>query len=96
MTNELEQTLIQLTTPFYALLIGLEALLSHWQHRQFYTWRDTFTNFLLMLFNGGIDLAFRAVYVVVLVWFYDFHFTQESITSISIGLCYFWLEDFLF
>ncbi len=95
MTNELEQSLIQLTTPFYALLIGFEALLSHWQHRRFYTWRDTLTNFLLMLFNGGIDLAFRAVYVVILAWFYQYHFTE--ITNVyAYWLLLFLAEDFLF
>lgn len=95
MTNELEQTIIQLTTPFYAILIGLEALLSHWQHRHFYTWRDTFTNFLLMLFNGGIDLAFRAVYVVILAWFYQYHFTE--ITNVyAYWLLLFLAEDFVF
>ncbi|AXE21044.1 sterol desaturase family protein [Runella rosea] len=95
MTNELEQALIQLTTPFYALLIGLEALASHWQHRQNYTWRDTLTNFLLMLFNGGIDLAFRAIYVVILVWFYQYHVTE--ITNVyGYWLLLFLAEDFLF
>ncbi len=95
MTNELEQTIIQLTTPFYAILIGLEALLSHWQHRHFYTWRDTFTNFFLMLFNGGIDLAFRAVYVVILAWFYQYHFTE--ITNVyAYWLLLFLAEDFVF
>ncbi len=95
MTNELEQALIQLTTPFYALLIALEALASHWQHRQNYTWRDTITNFLLMLFNGGIDLAFRAIYVVILVWFYQYHFTE--ITNVyGYWLLLFLAEDFLF
>ena len=95
MSNELEQTIIQLTTPLYALLIGLEALLSHRQHRDFYTWRDTLTNFVLMLLNGGIDLAFRAVYVVVLVWFYQFHFTVID----NVYLYWFLLflaEDFVF
>ncbi len=95
MTNELEQALIQLTTPFYALLIGLEALLSHWQHRRYYSWRDTLTNFLLMLFNGGIDLAFRAVYVVILAWFYQYRLTE--ITNVyAYWLLLFLAEDFLF
>ena len=95
MSNELEQTIIQLTTPLYALLIGLEALLSHRQHRDFYTWRDTLTNFVLMLLNGGIDLAFRAVYVVVLVWFYQYRVTEID----NVYLYWFLLflaEDFVF
>jgi len=95
MSNELEQTLIQLTTPFYILLIGFEAFISHWQHRQYYTWRDTLTNFLLMLFNGGIDLAFRAVYVVVLVVFYQYRVTEIS-NVYAYWILLFFAEDFLF
>lgn len=95
MTNELEQTIIQLTTPFYTLLIVLEALLSHRQHRDYYTWRDSITNFLLMLFNGGIDLAFRAVYVVILVWFYQYRVTEISNVYVY-WILLFLAEDFLF
>lgn len=95
MTNELEQTIIQLTTPFYILLIGFEAFISHWQHRRYYTWRDTLTNFLLMLFNGGIDLAFRAVYVVILVAFYQYRFTEIS-NVYAYWIVLFFAEDFLF
>jgi sterol desaturase/sphingolipid hydroxylase (fatty acid hydroxylase superfamily) len=97
MTNELEQTIIQLTTPFYALLIGFEALMSHWQHRQYYTWRDTLTNFLLMLFNGGVDLAFRAVYVVILVAFYQYRIRITEISNVyTYWILLFFAEDFLF
>lgn len=95
MSNELEQTIIQLTTPLYALLIGLEALLSHRQHRDYYTWRDTLTNFVLMLLNGGIDLAFRAVYVVILVEMYQYRVTEID----NVYLYWFLLflaEDFAF
>ncbi|MEI7581449.1 sterol desaturase family protein [Runella sp.] len=97
MTNELEQTIIQLTTPLYALLIGFEALMSHWQHRQYYTWRDTLTNFLLMLFNGGVDLAFRAVYVVILVAFYQYRIRITEISNVyTYWILLFFAEDFLF
>jgi sterol desaturase/sphingolipid hydroxylase (fatty acid hydroxylase superfamily) len=95
MTNELEQTIIQLTTPFYTLLIVFEALLSHRQHRDYYTWRDSITNFILMLLNGGIDLAFRAVYVVILVWFYQYRVTEISNVYVY-WILLFLAEDFLF
>lgn len=95
MTNELEQTIIQLTTPFYILLIGFEAFVSHWQHRQYYAWRDILTNFLLMLFNVGIDLAFRAVYVVILVAFYQYRVFEIS-NVYTYWILLFFAEDFLF
>jgi len=54
-----EQWLILISTPIYVMIIGLELLLSHLQHRKLYTFKDTITNVYLMLMNGGIDLAFN-------------------------------------
>jgi sterol desaturase/sphingolipid hydroxylase (fatty acid hydroxylase superfamily) len=48
-----------------------------------------------MLLNSSVDLLFRAVYVVVLVWFYQFHVVQ-----IPMGFWYWFgliiAEDFLY
>jgi sterol desaturase/sphingolipid hydroxylase (fatty acid hydroxylase superfamily) len=65
-----EQWLILISTPIYIIIIGLELLLSHLQHRKSYTFRDTVTNIYLMLLNGGIDLGFRIISLVVLNYFY--------------------------
>ncbi|WP_035333018.1 sterol desaturase family protein [Dyadobacter crusticola] len=76
-TYDFEDFLLKVSTPFYLLLIGLEIFLTyrHSQHEQpsrpAYTFKDSFTNAILMLLNGGIDLLFRAVYVGVLMWFYN-------------------------
>ncbi|MEY2903853.1 MAG: hypothetical protein RLY89_2959, partial [Bacteroidota bacterium] len=56
-----EQWLILISTPIYCLIIGIEILLSHLQHRKSYTLRNTASNVYLMLLNGGLDLAFRLV-----------------------------------
>ncbi len=90
-----EQILIFWTTPIYILIIGLEIILSNFQHRKTYSFRDTFNNFLMMLLNGGLDLVFRAFYVVVLLFFW-----QHRITEIETAWLY-WLalliaEDFMF
>ncbi|HZK64865.1 MAG TPA: sterol desaturase family protein, partial [Puia sp.] len=55
-----EQFLILISTPVYIIVIGLELLLSHLQHRKSYSWKDTASNVYLMLLNAGIDLSFRA------------------------------------
>ena len=68
--------LIFWTTPIYVFMIGLEIILSNYHHRTTYTLRDTLNNFLLMLLNGGLDLLFRAFYVVILVFFWQHRFTQ--------------------
>lgn len=90
-----EQLLILWTTPFYVLIILGEILLSHYKHSRNYTLRDVLNNFLMMLLNGGIDLLFRAFYLVVLI-----HCWNHRITEISTPWIY-WLtlllaEDFLF
>lgn len=65
-----EQWLILISTPIYIIIIGLEILLTHLQHRKTYTLKDTATNIYLMLLNAGIDLGFRVVYMVILNYFY--------------------------
>ena len=90
-----EQWLILISTPIYMIIIGLELLLSHLQHKKQYSFKDSFTNFYLMLFNGGIDLAFRLVYLAILQYFY-----LQSILTIQnvfvYWLCLLLLEDFLY
>ncbi|MBS1749010.1 MAG: sterol desaturase family protein [Bacteroidetes bacterium] len=90
-----EQILILISTPFYIFIIGIELLLSNYRHRTLYSWKDTFTNIYLMILNGAIDLLFRAVYLVILDYFY-----RHQIISFSNVVVY-WvlliiLEDFLY
>ncbi|MBS1935653.1 MAG: sterol desaturase family protein, partial [Bacteroidetes bacterium] len=90
-----EQLLIFISTPVYIIIIGLEILLSNYQHRKLYTWKDTAANVYLMLLNGAIDLMFRAVYVVILD--YCYHYRLISLSNIFV----YWLllviaEDFLY
>lgn len=95
MNNSLEQAFIQLSTPFYAVIIGLEALLSHWQHRPYYNLKDSIHNFVLMLLNAGIDLTFRGIYVVILVGCYQYHFIHIQNVYLY-WLLLFLAEDFVF
>lgn len=96
MMNDIkEQWLIFISTPIYLVIIGLELLLTHMQHRKAYTLKDTFANIYLMLLNGGIDLAFRVVYLAILQYFY-----VHALISIHQFFLY-WLallviEDFLY
>src|SRR5258707_1215069 len=90
-----EQLLILISTPFYIVIIGLELLLSHIQHRKLYTWKDTASNIYLMLLNAGIDLGFRIVYVAVFLFVFN-----HKIISWYAGIPY-WIilvlgEDFLY
>jgi len=90
-----EQFIIFWTTPIYVFIIGLEIILSNLHNKNSYSLRDTINNFLMMLINGGLDLILRAFYVVVLVFFWNYRFTEITTPWI------YWLtlliaEDFVF
>ncbi len=90
-----EQWLILIATPIFLFIIGAELILSHLQHRKAYSFKDTLSNVYLMILNGGIDLIFRLVYMVIL----QFFFIQSLITINDVII--YWIvlviaEDFLY
>ncbi len=91
-----EQLLILISTPIYLLVIGFEIVLSHIHLKKYYLLKDTLMNVYLCLVNGGIDLLFRAVYVVILLWFYKFHFVDFSFNPFVYWFALFILEDLIF
>lgn len=91
-----EELIIQITTPIYIFLIGLEILLSNWQHKKFYAVKDTIMNVVMMLLNGSIDLLFRVVYVGVLLWVYNHRLTEAISNSYLYWFVLFILEDLAF
>jgi sterol desaturase/sphingolipid hydroxylase (fatty acid hydroxylase superfamily) len=90
-----EQFLILISTPLYIFIIGIELLLSHFQHRKLYNLKDTAANVYLMLLNATIDLSFRVIYVAILVHLYD-----HKLISWNLRISYWVLlilgEDFLY
>jgi sterol desaturase/sphingolipid hydroxylase (fatty acid hydroxylase superfamily) len=91
-----EQLLILISTPLYFIVIGVEMLLSHFHLKKYYSIKDTVTNVYLCLVNGGIDLLFRAVYVVILFWFFNFHVVDLSFSPLLYWGLLFILEDLAF
>jgi sterol desaturase/sphingolipid hydroxylase (fatty acid hydroxylase superfamily) len=94
-THLREQILLLFSAPIYLVIIGIEVLLSNYQHRKLYNWKDTAASVYLMLLNSFIDLVFRAVYVVILDYFY-----QHQLITFTNAIAY-WLllvlaEDFLY
>jgi sterol desaturase/sphingolipid hydroxylase (fatty acid hydroxylase superfamily) len=91
-----ETWFILCSIPFYTILIVTEILLSNWQHRNFYTFRDTLQNVYLTLINAGLDLLLRwAFYVSVLSWSYQQHFFRIE-NGVLYWFVLFLLEDFAF
>lgn len=99
MDNLREQALLIITTPLYIGVILLEIVLSHFQHRGYYTVKDTLTNLYLMVLNSAIDLAFRAVYLVFFLFLYDHRFFEITTTFwywfwlvVGMDFLYYWLH----
>ena len=90
-----EQLLLLISTPLYALVIGLEILLSALHHRKWYSVKGTFYNIYLMLLNIGLDFLMLGVCLRLLAYF-----NSSSFFSVSEPIAY-WIillvaEDFLF
>jgi sterol desaturase/sphingolipid hydroxylase (fatty acid hydroxylase superfamily) len=96
-----EQWLILISTPFYFIVIGLELLLTHMQHRKAYTLHDTAANLYLMLLNSGIDLGFRIIYLAILNYFFvrawthiENPFLYWLLLVLLEDVLYYWLHRF--
>jgi len=91
-----EQLLLLITTPIYFVVIGLEIVLSNVQLRKYYSVKETLINVYLCILNEGIDLLFRAIYVVILILISQFHFISFSFNPILYWFLLFILEDIAF
>jgi sterol desaturase/sphingolipid hydroxylase (fatty acid hydroxylase superfamily) len=81
--------LLALSTPIYTVLISLEVLLSHYQKRRFYTFKETLINFWLNIANTLLGLSVKVFVLGILGWFATFAFVSVD----SPGL--YWLLLFL-
>ncbi|HYF30694.1 MAG TPA: sterol desaturase family protein [Chitinophagaceae bacterium] len=87
------------STPFFALVIAAEIFLSNFHYRKVYNWKETATNFFLSLLNGGLDLLVRSVYLVVLVYAWNYHLViiespwiYWTVLILGIDLLMYWLH----
>ena len=73
--EDYKQTLLLLiSTPLYAVLIGLEMMMSAIHHKHLYTVKDTLTNVYLTSLNFGLELLIRTFCLGFLAYFFQFHF----------------------
>jgi sterol desaturase/sphingolipid hydroxylase (fatty acid hydroxylase superfamily) len=92
-----ENTFIAITTPVYALVIGAELLISHFQFKKYYTLKETLTNIYLTMLNAVIDVLFRSIYLfIILQWFFEQRFFQVEEHPVVYWLLLFILEDLAF
>jgi sterol desaturase/sphingolipid hydroxylase (fatty acid hydroxylase superfamily) len=77
MFNEFrEALLVFISTPIYAIVIGAEILFSAYHKHQNYSKRGTVENAYLMFLNMGLDILMRGFCLLVLNYFYRFHFVE--------------------
>ena len=91
-----EQLLLLITTPIYIIVIGVEIILSNIHLKKFYSLKETLMNMYLCALNGGIDLLFRSVYLVILASLFRFHFVDFSFNPFLYWILLFILEDLAF
>lgn len=96
-----EQLVILISTPIYVLIIGAEILISSYQKRGLYTWKNILANVYLMLTNMGIDVLFRIFYLAVYIFFYNHRLFQIEnvwlywvLLFIAEDFLYYWLHRF--
>ena len=95
MTGFKEQLLYLISTPLYIIIIGVELLLSNYQHRKLYSWKDTTANLFLMLANTLIELVIRGFYLGLLVYLFQHRLFQFSHPVVYWAMLFI-LEDFLY
>jgi sterol desaturase/sphingolipid hydroxylase (fatty acid hydroxylase superfamily) len=90
-----EALLIMISTPVYAIVIGAEIIFSHLHDHPTYSKKGTIENIYLMLLNMGLDILMRGICLVILTYFFQFHFFRIS------NIYLYWIvliigQDFLF
>ncbi len=95
MTTFKESTLILYSFPLYGLVILAEILYSHLHNLKLYSVKGTIHNIVLSSLNALLDILMRGICLLVLNYFYQFHFFE-----IQTAFWYwFWLviaQDFMF
>src|SRR5690606_35253526 len=83
----------------YFIVIGLEILISNYQHKKLYTWRETVTTIMLSLLNGLLDLTVRGGYLVVMSLIFGFRlfeighsFWYWALLFLLIDFQFYWLH----
>ena len=89
------ELLIMISTPLYAVLIGLEIILSKIHGHKYYTLKDTITNLSFMILASGIELLMIGIYFFVLYFFYE-HRLFEINNIYTYWLVLLITEDFFF
>lgn len=94
--NEFRESLLMIiTTPIYAIVIGVEILYSYFHKRQLYSTKGVLANLYLTSLNFILEFVLRAFCLLVLNYFYQYHFFEiKNVYAYWIVLLL--AEDFMF
>jgi sterol desaturase/sphingolipid hydroxylase (fatty acid hydroxylase superfamily) len=71
-----ESVLVAAAAPIYLIIIGFEIIFSHIHDKKYYSGKGILTNFYLMFLNMGLDVLLRGICLLVLNYFYRYHFAE--------------------
>jgi sterol desaturase/sphingolipid hydroxylase (fatty acid hydroxylase superfamily) len=97
MTEEFRESLLVLiSVPIYAIVIGFEIFYSYFKNKGLYSTKGILANIYLTALNMGLDILLRVVCLIVLDYFYRFHFTDLSFNPVLYWFVLIIAEDFMF
>jgi len=91
-----ELILLYLTTPVYAVVIGLEIFYSHRNRKGLYSTKGTLANVYLTALNMGLDFLMRTACLFVLNFFFTYRFVDSYVNVYVYWGLLFITEDFMY
>ena len=88
--------LVLISTPIYAIVIGLEFFYSHIKHKGLYSAKGLLSNIYLTALNMGLDLLVRVIVFNILTFFYQFKFFTLAANPVLYWTVLILCEDFLY
>jgi sterol desaturase/sphingolipid hydroxylase (fatty acid hydroxylase superfamily) len=91
-----ESTIVLLSVPVYALVIGFEIIYSQRHHLKLYTRKGIMANLYLTSLNMGLDLLVRGVCLVVLGFFFSHRVNTFAVSPLVYWTLLVIAEDFMY
>jgi len=89
--------LLAISTPIYIILIGAEVILSNYQRKKYYSFKDSAINLWLNLANTFLGLLFKATALLILTAAFQFKLIQFenpllywTVLFVALDFCFYW------
>lgn len=91
-----ESLLVLISVPIYAIVIGFEFFYSYFHKKGLYSTKGVLSNVYLTVLNMSLDILIRGLCLLVLNYFYQFHFIDLSLWPVLYWTVLILSEDFMF